>query len=672
LISVLSAVLLLVIGITASNTVAAGGQQESMYVMIELNTAFSPEMTLKGKSEIDEQRRGIRESGDRVIRDLDGHQFEVTADLETVPYLGLKVTKDGYDALERSQDVIRIVEEIRHYPTLNNTIPMIQADLALSLGGVNGAGFSVAILDSGVASGHEFLTGKVVAEGCFTDFNCPNGLSVQTGPGAGAPCTQTGCDHGTHVAGIAAGFNTSPQAGEPRRGTASGASIVAVQIFSADEISGDIFTMPHNYIKALEFVYLLNLTPEFNVASLNMSFSGGRFLSPCDLEPAKPIIDNLRLTGVAAVGSTGNDGFKNSMGSPACISTVVSVGSVDTSDNVAASSNSALFLNILAPGVSVNSSVTGRAYGTKSGTSMAAPHVAGAFAVLRENDPSATVDFLQLSLITNGVLVIDPQNNLTHPRLDIFPALGGPTTPGVPPSTTSCNGTPATIIGTPGPDILVGTSGVDVIVGLGGDDTIDGRGGDDIICAGAGQDTVFGGSGDDTIFGGQGNDTLWGQDDSDTIDGESGDDVIYGQADDDRLRGGFGNDTLWGGDGDDRLNGDDGWDTLHGENGDDTLNGDVGNDTLHGNDGQDTLKGNAGDDTLWGGARNDTLNGNGGADVLHGQSGDDSLNGGSGNDWLLGGNNADSLTCGTGTDTGDGGFGIDTTAGDCETVLAVP
>jgi subtilisin family serine protease len=48
---------------------------------------------------------------------------------------------------------------------------MIQADLALSLGGVNGAGLSVAILDSGVASGHEFLTGKVVAEACFTDFN---------------------------------------------------------------------------------------------------------------------------------------------------------------------------------------------------------------------------------------------------------------------------------------------------------------------------------------------------------------------------------------------------------------------------------------------------------------------------------------------------------------------
>jgi hypothetical protein len=56
-------------------------------------------MSLKGKGEIDEQRRGIRESGDRVVRDLDGHQFEVTADLETVTYLGLKVTKDGYDAL---------------------------------------------------------------------------------------------------------------------------------------------------------------------------------------------------------------------------------------------------------------------------------------------------------------------------------------------------------------------------------------------------------------------------------------------------------------------------------------------------------------------------------------------------------------------------------------------
>ncbi|MCH8310310.1 MAG: S8 family serine peptidase [Chloroflexi bacterium] len=236
--------------------------------MVELNVDFSPEMTLKDKGAIDEQRRAIREARDRVVRYLDGYKFKITADMETIPYLGLSVTKDTYDALERSRDVVRVVEETRQYPHLNNTIPMVQADLALTLGGVNGAGFAVAILDSGVASGHEFLTGKVVAEACFTDFNCPNGLSVQTGPGSAAPCAQTRCDHGTHVAGIAAGFNTSAQAGEPRRGTASGADIIAVQIFSADEISGDIFTMPHNYIKALEFVYLLNLTPEFNVASV--------------------------------------------------------------------------------------------------------------------------------------------------------------------------------------------------------------------------------------------------------------------------------------------------------------------------------------------------------------------------------------------------------------------
>ncbi|MCH8310311.1 MAG: S8 family serine peptidase, partial [Chloroflexi bacterium] len=292
-----------------------------------------------------------------------------------------------------------------------------------------------------------------------------------------------------------------------------------------------------------------------------MSFGGGRFLSPCDLEPAKPVVDNLRATGVATVASSGNDGFKNSMGSPACISTVVSVGSVDTSDNVAASSNSALFLDLLAPGVNVNSSVLGGIYGTKGGTSMAAPHVAGAFAILRENDPTATVDFLQLSLMTNGVMVIDPQNNLAIPRLQVFPALAGTTTPGVPPTTTTCNGLAATIIGTSGPDILIGTSGPDVIVGLGGDD---------VICAGAGQDTVFAGTGDDIVFGGQGNDTLWGQDGSDSLNGESGDDVLYGQADDDRLRGGFGNDTLRGGSGDDRLHGNAGGDHLHGDNGDDT------------------------------------------------------------------------------------------------------
>lgn len=62
-----------------------------------------------------------------------------------------------------------------------------------------------------------FLAGKVLAEACFSSYPgvvstrtlCPNGAKRQLGPAAARPCGPEGCDHGTHVAGIAAGASTT-------------------------------------------------------------------------------------------------------------------------------------------------------------------------------------------------------------------------------------------------------------------------------------------------------------------------------------------------------------------------------------------------------------------------------------------------------------------------------
>jgi len=64
----------------------------------------------------------------------------------------------------------------------------------------------------------------------------------------------------------------------------------------------------------------------------------------------------------------------------------------------------------------------------------------------------------------------------------------------------TCNGLPATILGTERSDIIRGTDGPDVIVGLGGYDRINGMGGDDIICGGPGFDVIHGDDGDDIII----------------------------------------------------------------------------------------------------------------------------------------------------------------------------
>jgi subtilisin family serine protease len=59
-------------------------------------------------------------------------------------------------------------------------------------------------------------------------------------------------------------------------------------------------------------------------------------------------------------------------------------------------------------------------YGNMSGTSMAAPHVTGAFAVMREINDTASVADIEHALEANGLPILDERNNLIFPRLDLY------------------------------------------------------------------------------------------------------------------------------------------------------------------------------------------------------------------------------------------------------------
>jgi hypothetical protein len=80
-------------------------------------------------------------------------------------------------------------------------------------------------------------------------------------------------------------------------------------------------------------------------------------------------------------------------------------------------------MSVFAPGVSIVSSVTGGGFGSASGTSMAAAHVAGAWAVLRQAAPNASVDQILSALQTTGVPVTDTDSGVTKPRIRIDQAL---------------------------------------------------------------------------------------------------------------------------------------------------------------------------------------------------------------------------------------------------------
>ena len=391
-------------------------------------------------------RREIVDTAARVLDRLTRHPHRVLRRYLTTPLLALQVGPPALQELDAAGFLVkRVVEDRIHRPVLLDSVYLVGADQAWAQG-FDGTGHVVAVIDSGVDSAHPFLAGKVVEEACYSTTSgsrsttlCPNGLDEQIGPGAAVNCPLDleGCWHGTHVAGIAAGSGTP--ADLPIWGVGKGAGIMAVQVFSRINRFRDCGGAPpclgaftSDILAALERVYVLRTTYAF--AAVNMSLGGGLFGSTCDDEPYKPFIDNLRAAGIATVVAAGNDGATGQLSAPACVSTAVSVGATSKDDQVAEFSNVAPFLSLLAPGADIISSFPGGDFAIASGTSMAAPHVTGAWAVLKQAAPGASVDEVLQALGDTGIMITDIRagTGTTRPRIQVDLALSALLDPGAP------------------------------------------------------------------------------------------------------------------------------------------------------------------------------------------------------------------------------------------------
>ncbi len=216
-----------------------------------------------------------------------------------------------------------------------------------------GSGVNAYILDTGINTSHNDFGGRAVA--AFDAFN--DGQNGQDCNG-----------HGTHVAGTVGG-NTY--------GVAKASTLYAVRVLDCNgggTLSG--------VIDGVDWVAANHQPP----AVANMSLGGGASTALDDA------VSNAVNDGILVVAAAGNENTDACTKSPARVDNALTVGSTTSSDQRSSFSNYGSCVDIWAPGSDIASAwyTSDTAVNTISGTSMAAPHAAGAAALYLESNPSAS------------------------------------------------------------------------------------------------------------------------------------------------------------------------------------------------------------------------------------------------------------------------------------------
>ena len=353
--------------------------------------------------------------------------FDIGDQVGSLPFFTAKATREEMvqatqEGLSAGVSLNRVVPGMRPVsvpdwmrPVLMNASELTGAT-RLHARGTAGQGTSIAIIDSGIQASHPYFRdaegrSRVVAESCFVnlqifatpDLPCPGGQSSAIGPGAADIGSDVRFGHGTHVAGVAAGNAAQAPGASGYTGMAPEANLVVSRVF------GSWGATDADIAAALDWV--ASVAPTHNVAAVNLSlgFFQSRYFDCQALADSiyATVTAKVRAAGVAIIAAAGNEGSLTGIGVPACGQGWVSVGATDLLTRVATFSNISSDVDLIAPGVAIWSALPFDSFDALSGTSMAAPAVSGAFALIRQAVPSVTSDAALEAMRASGPRIDD-------------------------------------------------------------------------------------------------------------------------------------------------------------------------------------------------------------------------------------------------------------------------